>query len=85
MCATLGKASKYAGGNLYNPQPTPDWQKGIGMFLSPGKPREKSGKENEAPTDEIEVMEIGEPSGASGSSTYGSIKNMKFLEICFNK
>ena len=29
-------AGKYSGGNGYNPQPTPDWQKPLTSFFTPG-------------------------------------------------
>ena len=42
---TLGK---YSGGNAACPRPTPEWQKGIGMFLTK-KPTDN--KENETTED----------------------------------
>ncbi|XP_069108641.1 PCNA-associated factor-like [Argopecten irradians] len=56
---------KYAGGNPVCPRPTPEWQKGIGMFLkkSPSKSTEK---ENSDPT------ELDQEKGASSSSGAGS-------------
>ncbi|KAH3824044.1 PCNA-associated factor-like [Dreissena polymorpha] len=66
-------AGKYAGGNPVCPRPTPDWQKGIGTFLSPGK--SKKDKENSEPnTDGIEVMET-DSAGSSKDVAAGSSKD----------
>ncbi|XP_060069323.1 PCNA-associated factor-like [Ylistrum balloti] len=59
---------KYAGGNPACPRPTPDWQKGIGMFLkkSPSKSTEK---ENSDPTDVDTVERSSGSAGPSSSNT----------------
>ena len=53
MSALSGKANKYAGGNAYCPRPTPDWQKGISGFLSPGRSKDK---ENTEPNNDVEIV-----------------------------
>ncbi len=58
-----GKVGKYAGGNVVCPRPTPEWQKGIGMFLV--KSPTANGKENDEPTSD---EEMGESRAAAGSS-----------------
>nr|XP_045595361.1 PCNA-associated factor-like [Procambarus clarkii]XP_045595362.1 PCNA-associated factor-like [Procambarus clarkii]XP_045595363.1 PCNA-associated factor-like [Procambarus clarkii] len=48
--STGGKASskdRYSGGNSYNPQPTPEWQKGINTFFKMApKPQEGESSTN---------------------------------------
>ncbi|OWF41056.1 PCNA-associated factor-like [Mizuhopecten yessoensis] len=68
---------KYAGGNPACARPTPDWQKGIGMFLkkSPSKSTDGTEKENSDPT-EIEEEEVveGSSSSAGPSSSNAEIE-----------
>ncbi|KAK4297121.1 hypothetical protein Pmani_030436 [Petrolisthes manimaculis] len=33
LAGSPNKGNRYGGGNGYNPQPTPEWQKGIGSFF----------------------------------------------------
>ncbi|KAL4221124.1 hypothetical protein ACF0H5_019383 [Mactra antiquata] len=63
-----GKSGKYAGGNPVCPRPTPEWQKGIGGFLS--KKVVTKDKENTIPNDDIEILE-------SSSSKAGSSKDVE--------
>jgi len=62
-----GKVSKYAGGNVVCPRPTPEWQKGIGSFLTK-TPKSPKDKENADPEPEDEI-EAGGSSAAAGSAT----------------
>lgn len=57
FCITGKGGNKYAGGNPVCPRPTPDWQKGIGMFLSPSKTK-AADKENAEPNTDIEITEV---------------------------
>ncbi|XP_045107039.1 PCNA-associated factor-like [Portunus trituberculatus] len=42
--STPSKASKYSGGNSYNPQPVPEWQKGIGSFFKTAEVPQSQGQ-----------------------------------------
>lgn len=67
-----GKAAgKYAGGNPVCPRPTPDWQKGIGGFLSKQK---SSDKENTEPSSDLEIIET-DKAGSSKEPAAGSSKD----------
>ena len=56
LSSITGKsAAKYGGGNPTCTRPTPDWQKGIGMFLSPSKSTDKENTEPD--NDDVEVTE----------------------------
>lgn len=61
-----GKVSKYAGGNAVCPRPTPEWQKGIGSFLTK-TPNKSKDKENADPAPE-EDAEAGGSSKAADSA-----------------
>ncbi|XP_052760204.1 PCNA-associated factor-like [Mya arenaria] len=67
-----GKNAKYGGGNPAIQRPTPDWQKGIGSFLSPGK--SKVDKENAQPSDDVEITGSSE-AGCSKDIEAGSSKD----------
>jgi len=76
-----GKVSKYAGGNAACPRPTPEWQKGIGSFLTKTP---KKDKENADPAPEDEAEAGGSSAAAEcdmdqgcGSSSSSSSKQQE--------
>lgn len=64
-------AAKYAGGNPVCPRPTPEWQKGIGGFLSN---KNTSDKENTVPSTDVEITETSR-TGSSKEPAAGSSKD----------
>jgi hypothetical protein len=64
-------ANKYGGGNTYNPQPTPEWQKPLTSFFTrdPNVPvKEKKTDDEEMDKEEIDIKGKGKGKGKGKSS-----------------
>ncbi|ROT85878.1 PCNA-associated factor [Penaeus vannamei] len=67
---------KYSGGNSYNPQPTPEWQKGIGSFFKCiPKPQEGEGSSSSSSDKKETKPEVETGEGSSNLSKNGMISD----------
>ncbi|XP_063584635.1 PCNA-associated factor-like [Penaeus indicus] len=67
---------KYSGGNSYNPQPTPEWQKGIGSFFKcVPKPQEGEGSSSSSSERKETKPEAEAGEGSSNFSKNGMISD----------
>ncbi|KAK3857637.1 hypothetical protein Pcinc_036127 [Petrolisthes cinctipes] len=69
LAVTPNKNNRYGGGNGYNPQPTPEWQKGIGSFFKQKpKPQVEEGSSSNSNSNSEDMRNSTSGGGNEGSS-----------------